>query len=55
MLALQIQLHIYQFKIHASVGNIKLNATKVDVLNDLIVIGSVRSSNFCTYKGSTFN
>jgi hypothetical protein len=42
-------------KIYASIGNINLNANKVNVSNDLNILGSVRSSNMCTQKGFTFN
>ena len=41
--------------IYASIGNINLNATKVNISNDLFILGSVRSSNMCTQKGFTFN
>ncbi len=41
--------------LYASIGNINLNATKVNVSNDLFILGSVRSSNMCTQKGFTFN
>jgi hypothetical protein len=41
--------------LYASIGNINLNANKVNVSNDLNVFGSVRSTNLCTQKGFTFN
>jgi hypothetical protein len=41
--------------LYASIGNINLSANKVNVSNDLFILGSVRSSNMCTQKGFTFN
>jgi hypothetical protein len=39
----------------APIGNINLNSTKVDILNDLNVVGSMYSSNISTQKSFTFN
>ena len=41
--------------LYASIGNINLNATKVNILNDLNIIGSVHSNNISTQKPFTFN
>jgi len=41
--------------LYASIGNINLNAAKVNVSNDVNIFGSVRSTNICTQKGFTFN
>jgi len=40
--------------LYASIGNINLNAAKVNVSNDVNILGSVRSTNICTQKGFTF-
>ena len=41
--------------LYASIGNINLNAAKVNISNDLNILGSVYSNNICTQKAFTFN